>query len=117
MQQIQIPPLSEGEVYGGGIVDRLGEVTHLILLAGDNNGLSQPEQAAWAKSIGGDLPSLAEQAVLREHVPHEFKDAIYWSNRNDGDGFAWYTTFFGGFQGYYHQSYKLRGRAVRRVKN
>lgn len=117
MQQIQIPPLAEGEVYGGGIVDRLGEVTHLVLLPGDNDGLSQEKQADWAKSIGGDLPSLAEQAVLRENVPHEFKDEAYWSNRNDGDGWAWYTGFGDGGQYDYDASGKLRGRAVRRVKN
>ncbi len=117
MQQVQIPPTAEGEVYGGGIVDRFGEVTHLILLPGDNAGASQEAQAEWAKSIGGDLPSLAEQAVLRENVPNEFKAAAYWSNRNDGDGYAWCTGFRYGPQLFSLTTRKLRGRAVRRVKN
>lgn len=117
MRQIQIPPLAEGEVYGGGTIDRLGEITHLVLLPGDHAGASQEDMAEWAKSIGGDLPSLAEQALLRENVPNEFKPTYYWSKRNDGDGWAWCTDFYDGTQYYDDTSSKFRGRAVRRIKN
>lgn len=117
MQRIQIPPLAEGEVYGGGTVDRFGEVIHLILLPGDHDRASQQDLSEWAKSIGGDLPSLVEQAVLRENLPHEFKPLAYWSNRNDGDGWAWCTYFGEGIQCYYYAGGKFRGRAVRRAKN
>ena len=32
MQQIQIPPLSEGEIYLCGLINATGDVTHTILL-------------------------------------------------------------------------------------
>lgn len=117
MHQIQLPPLAEGEVYVCSIGDRRGELTHIVLLPGDNDGISQPAQLEWARSIGGDLPTLAEQALMRELCPEEFKNAIYWSNRNDGDGYAWYTHFGHGYQYWVYEDIKFRGRAVRRIKD
>ncbi|KVW15430.1 hypothetical protein WK91_18515 [Burkholderia cepacia] len=117
MQQVQIPPLAEGEVYVCSVGDRRGELTHLILLPGDNERASQPDQQKWAEEIkGGDLPTLAEHALMREHCPEEFKDAAYWSKRNDGDGFAWCTHFSYGYQYCYHEGLKFRARRVRRFK-
>jgi hypothetical protein len=117
MQQIQIPPLAEGEVYACGIVDRSGDVEHIVLLPGENIGASQPKQLEWAKSIGGDLPTLAEQALMHERCPNEFKKVAYWSKRNDGDGWAWYTYFYSGDQDLSDQYDQLPARAVRRIKN
>ena len=117
MQQIQIPPLNEGETYACSIGDRRGELTHIVLLPGEHAGASQPEQLAWAQSLGGDLPTLAEQALMHEHCPDEFRPVAYWSNRNDGDGWAWYTNFDSGGQNRSRQSNKLPARAVRRIKN
>lgn len=116
MQQIQLPPLEEGEVYVVSIGDRRGDLTHLILMPGDNDRASQPDQQAWAESVGGDLPTLAEQALMREHCPDEFKDAVYWSKRNDGDGWAWFADFHDGGQYYYDEGGKFRARRVRRIK-
>lgn len=117
MQQIQLPPLEEGEIHVCSIADRRGELTHLILMPGENEGASQPDQQAWAESGGGDLPTLAEQALMREFCPEEFKAASYWSKRNDGDGWAWYTGFTTGTQGYRSEDSKLRARRVRRIEN
>jgi hypothetical protein len=37
MQQIQLPPLAEGEIYLCGFVTATGDVSHTILLPGDND--------------------------------------------------------------------------------
>lgn len=52
MQQIQIPPLAEGEIYLGGFVDVNGDVTHTILLPGENGSASWQDQMEWANSRG-----------------------------------------------------------------
>ena len=70
MQQIQIPPLAEGEIYVGSIGDAQGNLHHVILLPGDNDDATWSAQMAWAESIGGDLPTRIELAML-------------WANRRD----------------------------------
>lgn len=119
MQQLQIPPLAEGEIYLGGFVDANGDVTHTILLPGDNDGASWQAQMEWAKSIGGDLPTRAELVIAYEKHRDQFKPNAYWSNTPDDDpeyaGWAWFQNFFDGCQDLYHQYDELRARAVRRL--
>ena len=64
MQQIKLPPLAEGEIYVGSIGDAQGNLRHIILLPGDNEDDNWEAQMEWAKSIGGDLPTRIEQAML-----------------------------------------------------
>jgi hypothetical protein len=44
MQQLQIPPLAEGEIYIGAIGNKNGDFHHVILLPGDNDGASWQAQ-------------------------------------------------------------------------
>ena len=46
MQQLQIPPLAEGERYIGCIGDAAGNLHHVVLLPGDN------DDATWEAQIG-----------------------------------------------------------------
>ncbi|KGC03468.1 hypothetical protein DM81_3442 [Burkholderia multivorans] len=117
--QIQLPPLAEGEVYLGGFVDKNGDVTHTILLPGDNDRGTWQEQMEWAKSIGGDLPTRAELVIAYEQHRDLFEKAAYWSNTPDDDpeyaGWAWCQTFGNGNQGSGAQTSRCRARAVRRL--
>jgi hypothetical protein len=119
MQQLQIPPLAEGEIYLGGFVNANGDVTHTILLPGDNDDASWHAQMDWAKSIGGDLPTRAELVIAYEQHRDQFKKVAYWSNTPDSDpgysGWAWYQYCNDGSQSYHHQSDEFRARAVRRL--
>jgi hypothetical protein len=119
MQQIQIPQLAEGEIYLGGFVDANGDVTHTILLPGDNDGASWQAQLEWAKSIGGDLPTRAELVIAYERHRVQFKKTAYWSNTPDDDpdyaGWAWLQHFLDGLQDDGLQDLELRARAVRRL--
>ncbi|QBQ99216.1 DUF1566 domain-containing protein [Paraburkholderia pallida] len=119
MQQVQLPPLAEGEIYLGGFVDANGDVTHTILLPGDNDNASWQAQMEWAKSIGGDLPTRAELVIAYEKHRDQFEKAAYWSNTPDDDpeysGWAWCQVFDVGYQLTCHQFYELRARAVRRL--
>ncbi|CAB3644416.1 DUF1566 domain-containing protein [Trinickia soli] len=115
----QIPPLAEGEIYLGGFVNANGDVSHTILLPGDNDAATWQEQVDWAKSIGGDLPTRAELVIAYEQHRDQFQQTAYWSNTPDTDsgysGWAWYQDFYYGRQGSHPQGYRFRARAVRRL--
>ncbi|PXW28222.1 Lcl C-terminal domain-containing protein [Paraburkholderia caballeronis] len=117
--QIKIPPLAEGEIYLSGFVDANGDVTHTILLPGDNDAATWQAQMDWAKSIGGDLPTRAELVIAYEKLRDQFQKTAYWSNTPDDDpeysGWAWFQYFHDGSQGDGRQGGEFRARAVRRL--
>jgi len=115
MQQLQLPPLAEGEIYLGGFVDANGDVTHTILLPGDSQPATWKQQLKWAKSLGGDLPTRVELAVAHAKHRDRFERRAYWSNESEGAGWAWSQGFSYGGQNYYHQRDEFRARAVRRL--
>ena len=115
---INLPELADGEIYVGCIGDALGNLHHVILLPGDNNADTHEAQLEWAKSIGGDLPTRIEQAMLWANHRDQFKKDWYWSNEahESESGWAWYQNFTYGDQSSIHRYGELRARAVRRVK-
>ena len=118
MQQLQLPPLNEGETYIGAIGNKAGEVYHVILLPGDNEDSDWQSAMDWAKSIGGDLPTRIEQSMLFDCFRDQFKKDWYWSNTtvDSYDAFAWCQLFDNGILYGYHKSDNLcRARAVRRL--
>ena len=114
---INLPELADGEIYVGCIGDALGNLHHVILLPGDNNADTHEAQLEWAKSIGGDLPTRIEQAMLWANHRDQFKNDWYWSNEqhHTESGWAWYQNFGDGIQYDRHRGTELRARAVRRV--
>jgi hypothetical protein len=117
LSPIAIPELAEGEIYVGLIGDATGRAHHVILLPGDNGDADWKSQMDWAKSIGGDLPTRIEQAMLWANHRDQFKRDWYWSNEvhHRDSGWAWYQSFDGGLQCNYHQYYDYRARVVRRL--
>ncbi len=120
--KLQTPSLADGEKYIGAIGNKDGDAYHLILLPGDNDVAPHSNQMWWAKSIGGDLPSKLEAAMLFAHARDEFKPAWYWTNETfvyprgpDDAAWAWYQYFNYGFQISHPKVSKLRARAVRRL--
>ncbi|WAL80981.1 DUF1566 domain-containing protein [Pandoraea sp. XJJ-1] len=109
--------LAEGETYIGSITNADGTSHHIVLLPGDVEKTLE-EAMCWAASIGGDLPSRVEQALLYANHAGRFEKRAYWSNQKHAteDGFAWCQYFTSGFQ-YYgdFQFTELRAVAVRRL--
>ncbi|CBJ38285.1 protein of unknown function [Ralstonia solanacearum CMR15] len=91
-------------------------MTHVILLPGDTKA-TWPKAMEWAKNIGGDLLTRAEQAIAFAKHRDQFEQAAYWSNEEDADdaGWAWYQNFYHGSQLSRLQTSELRARAVRRL--
>ena len=74
---MKLPELNLGEIYAGCIGDPAGNLTHIILLPGDNDAESWQHQKEWAASIGGDLPSRIEQSLLWQNCREHFQKNWY----------------------------------------
>jgi hypothetical protein len=118
MQQIQLPPLAEGEIYVGAIGDKKGDFYHVILLPGDHECDTHASAADWAKSVGGELPNRIEQAMLWANHRDQFEKDWYWSNETyeRNDAYAWFQSFGNGIQtSLLKDGSCCRARAVRRL--
>ena len=119
---IDIPPVAEGETYIGAIGDKNGDVYHLILMAVDHDDSNHADAMAWAQSIGGDLPTKVEIAMLFDVAKDQFQPDWYWTNQTyvvpsnpENTAYAWYQNFSYGGQGNGRKGCSGRARAVRRL--
>ena len=117
---MKIPELNEGERYAGVII---GGITckpthHLILLPQQpETRLTWDEAITWAASIGVELPTRQESALLYANAKDAFESEWYWTGEQyvGTASYAWSQNFFNGLQGSHAKGYKGRARAVRRV--
>jgi hypothetical protein len=109
--------LKEGEKYSFGITLPDGKTTHTILLPIDQAVASWDAGMELAKSLGGDLPDRAEQALFNKYMSEEFQKDWYWSNTQHAgvSDHAWFQYFYDGLQYDSFKSCECRVRPVRRV--
>ena len=113
-------PGAIGSAFGGGtyagiirgVNGALDE--HLVLLDGEAEAVSWDAAGSWAASLGGELPTRAEQRLLQANLPTQFKPDWYWSGEQAGPSHAWRQDFGSCYQNCYDRSYEGRARAVRR---
>ncbi|GAB7525362.1 Lcl C-terminal domain-containing protein [Paraburkholderia sp. 2C] len=117
MQQIQIPPLAEGEVYLHGRVNKTGDVEHTVLVAVNDERLPRELQREWAKSVGGVLFNRVDALVIYNEHRALVKPEWYWTDDDVewDSGYAWFQNFDDGNQYFYGKNGKLRAVAVRRL--
>lgn len=109
--------LKSGEHYAGTALGAEGQPSHhLILLPGDGD-MTWSKASEWAASIGGELPTSQEQALLFANLKGKFEPAYYWSNEQHASyaDYAWAQDFYDGYQDRYGKDSELRARAIRRV--
>jgi hypothetical protein len=111
--------LRPGEQYAGPVLDQDGtHLHHLVLMAEvPEKPLNWQAATAWAESIGGQLPTRQEQALLFANCKPHLKAAWHWSSEMHADdaSYAWGCVFLNGGQLYGHKSFEACARAVRRV--
>ena len=110
--------LNPGEGYAGLILGKDGSKDyHLILLPGQANDVTWPDATKWAQTIGGELPTRREQSLLFANLKDQFEARWYWSGETHASASvcAWSQDFYYGDQDYYHEDYKFRARAIRRI--
>lgn len=112
--------LADGEHYAGLTRDHeTGAWHHLVLLpATTDKDLIWQEAIDWAKSVGGELPSRFESALLYANLRDKIdRDYWYWTatTHEREPSWAWSQDFLSGGQYYYRKVDRSRARAVRRV--
>jgi hypothetical protein len=111
--------LQPGERYAGAVLDADGKVSHhLVLLAAKpEKDLSWPNAMNWAVSVGGELPTRQEQALLFANCKAQFDARWHWSSEvyEPDASYAWHCYFLNGYQCINRKSYEGCARAVRRA--
>ena len=110
----------EVEGYAGLSRDHdTGAWHHLVLLpATTDKDLTWQEAIDWAKSVGGELPTRFESALLYANLRDKIDtDYWYWTATQHADepSWAWSQVFYDGSQYHLHKDFHYRARAVRRV--
>ena len=114
-------PATIGAAFAGGIYAGIirgvagAPDQHLVLLPGDADNVDWEAAGAFAASVGGELPTRAEQALLFANLKDQFEPRWYWSGEQAGPSTAWGQYFTSGIQDYGGRSYEGRARAVRRL--
>ncbi len=110
--------LAEGEQYAGLILGKEGKPDHhLVLLPGEAQEVSWSAAREWASSIGGELPSRRELALLYANLREHFERVWYWSSepQEPRAQLVWGQNFTSGIQTMYGRPFRGRARAVRRM--
>lgn len=114
-------PAAIGAAFAGGIYAGIirgvagAPDQHLVLLPGEGVNVDWEAAGAGAISVGGELPTRAEQALLFANLKDQFKPSWYWSCEQAGPSTAWNQHFSYGYQLNDGRSYEGRARAVRRL--
>lgn len=108
-----------GEVMGV-VMGENGAPDYLLIDLGvePEKDLTWDEAKVWAASVGGELPTRREQAVMfGNRAEGQFKARWYWSGEQHATepAWAWCQNFDYGLQYNVHKDYHYRARAVRRV--
>ncbi len=110
-----VPALQDGERYAGLILQDGKPSHHLVLLPQDGGDLPWAKAKEWAATVGGDLPTRSEQALLFANCKDAFDPVWHWScEAYTTPSDAWCQHFGYGDQDYDGVSSALRARAVRR---
>lgn len=120
---IQLPAvaieLRPGERYAGPVLDAEGRIQHHLVLLPDWPGkrLAWQDAKAWAESLGAELPTRQEQALLFANCKPHLKRTWHWSCKEHAEdaSFAWNCTFDLGYQDYDPKSCEGSAVAVRRL--
>lgn len=117
---MKIPEPNENERYAGIIIDSAtGQPAHHLILLPQQpeTHLTWDEAIAWAASIGVELPTRQESALLYANLKPTFEPDWYWTGEQyaGSASYAWLQNFDDGTQDNYDKGYKGCARAIRRV--
>lgn len=115
IKSITLPELAEGEIYAGILIKDDTPSHHVILLPGEAESVTWKAAGEWAASVGGELPTCKEQALLFANAVEHFQPRWYWSGEQYSRHYARSQYFSNGYQDDYDKGYEARARAVRRV--
>ena len=111
--------LHPGEHYAGAVLDADGNHLRDLILLPQRHGerLTWDDAKKWAEEVGGELPTLQEQALIYANCKPHLEGVYHWSYEEyEGSAsYAWLCDFIYGYQTYDPKNYELSAVAVRRV--
>lgn len=111
-----LPPLNSplaGGTFAGLITQPDGMHVAVVLLPGQGSGLTRAKAGAWAKKLGGVLPTRPIAALLFANAKALLRPAWHWTSEANGASYAWLCSFNLGHQYYDHKSFAGSAVAVR----
>jgi hypothetical protein len=110
--------LRDGEHYAGVVLDEFGNHLHHLALISEQaeSDVTWDDATAWAKSVGGELPTRQEQSLLFANCKKHLKAEWHWSSEvHEKDAsYAWLCCFGHGGQNFDSKSFEGSAVAVRR---
>lgn len=115
-----LPPLG-GELDGGVFIGLTtaedGKHYAVALLADKPDGeLPWKKATAWAKSVGGVLPTRPVAALAFANAKDQFEPTWHWTADQYNGSYVWGQNFTSGYQDDGHKNGELRARAVRLIQ-
>lgn len=103
--------------YAGVAAGVGGAPDHHLVLLDDKPAerMNWKDSLAWAKTMGADLPTRDESALLYAHLRDQFEPGYHWTSTQYSDDFAWLQNFVTGYQGDLGKDDEVRARVVRRL--
>jgi hypothetical protein len=122
--RIGAPWTTQGGIFAGVLAGGKDAPDYCLVVADPDQGeIAWDNAVQWARTVTADchtdfsLPTRAELRVLFANVAPLFEKDWYWSGEQSAStpDYAWYQSFYYGYQNYVRKGYELRARAVRRV--
>ena len=107
-------PLDGGH-FAGITTNSKGQHYAVVLLPEQGNNLTHSKAKAWAKKLGGELPTRPVAAMLFANLKKLLREEWHWTADTQGASYAWYCFFYNGSQSGFRKSYAGSAVAVRLI--
>ena len=107
-------PLDGGH-FAGITTNSKGQHYAVVLLPEQGSDLTHAKAKAWAKKLGGELPTRPVAAMLFANLKKLLREEWHWTADTQGASYAWICYFHNGRQDNVHKSYEGSAVAVRLV--
>ena len=107
-------PLDGGH-FGGLTTNSKGQHCAVVLLPEQGSNLTHAKAKAWAKKLGGELPTRPVAAMLFARLKKLLRKEWHWTGDTQGASCAWNCHFGDGDQDGSHKSFECSAVAVRLI--
>ena len=107
-------PLDGGH-FAGITTNSKGQHYAVVLLPEQGSDLTHAKAKAWAKKLGGELPTRPVAAMLFANLKRLLREQWHWTADTQGASCAWDCHFDNGYQDCDHKSFEGSAVAVRLV--